>query len=305
MYAGARLTWLVAGEGHLPYQQRILVPSLARLLQDSGLGSVLERGFHPLGLERVAASLDVPPQLAAIFLLIEIGSLWALLLAFRALAVRCGSSEATSRIATVLLAAILCLPQLLAPAERLWYPYDIPAVLVVVLGYLTLFTGRLWQFYAVFVIGCFNRETALFLLPILLLLPSSASGTKWPVLHTVMLAAVWGAVKTAIFLSFRGNHGYPLHPNLLLNIEILSAPGGLFAAAAVGAVCLLVTVSAFQKGVDVRLRAALKAALVFFGAIFLAGKVDELRVYAELAPLAVLMGLAALRPGTSKSIAPQ
>ena len=300
VYEGARLTWLVSGEGHLPYQYRVLVPYVAGALQKLGLGSALQAIFSPLGLEQVATALDTPPELAAIFLLVEIGAVWGVLISFRALAARCGSGEAASRIGALLLAALLLLPQFLSPTERLWYPSDVPAVLVVVLGYLALFSARPRLFDAVFLLGCLNRETALFLLPVLLLLPAQVSGSKRRALHAAALALAWAAIKTGIFLAFRGNHGYPIHPNIFLNIEILTSMRGAIVAGTTAILCAAVVAAAIRRGADVRVVAALKASAVLLGATLFAGKLDEFRVYAELAPVAVLAGLAAAqtRPRT-------
>lgn len=293
VYEGARLTWLVSGEGHLPYQHRVLVPYVAGALQKLGLGTALQPVFSPLALDQVATALDTPPDLAAIFLLIEIGSLWGMLLAFRALAARCGSGEAASRIGALVLAALLLLPQFLSPTERLWYPSDVPAVLVVVLGYLALFCARPRLFDVVFLLGCLNRETSLFLLPVLLLLPSQVSGSKRPVIHAAALALAWAAIKAGIFFAFRGNHGYPIHPNIFLNIEILSSTRGALVSVAVATVCAAVVVAVIRRGADVKVQAALKASVLLLGATLFAGKLDEFRVYSELAPVAVLVGLAA------------
>lgn len=301
VYEGARLTWLVSGEGHLPYQYRVLVPYVAGALQKLGLGKTLQAIFSPLGLEQVATALDTPPDLAAIFLLVEIGAVWGVLLSFRALAARCGSGEAASRIGALLLAALLLLPQFLSPTERLWYPSDVPAVLVVVLGYLALFSARPRLFDAVFLVGCINRETALFLLPVLLLLPSQVSGSKRPALHATALALAWVGIKAGIFLAFRGNHGYPIHPNIFLNIEILSSTRGAIVAGAVATLCVLLVASALRRGADVRLRAALKASLLLLAATLFAGKIDEIRVYLELAPVLVLTAIAASQLGHSRS----
>lgn len=299
VYEGARLTWLVSGEGHLPYQYRVLVPFIAGGLQKLGLGTALQAIFSPLGLDQVATALDTPPDLAAIFLLIEIGAVWGVLLAFRALATCCGSGEAASRIGALLLAALLLLPQFLSPTERLWYPSDVPAVLVVVLGYLALFSARPRLFDLVFLLGCFNRETAVFLLPVLLLLPVKVSGSKQPLLHAVVLVLAWGAIKAGIFWAFAGNHGYPIHPNIFLNIEIISSTRGILIGASVAAACGVFVLSALRRGADVRLRSALKAALLLLGATIVAGKIDEFRVYTELAPAMVLTGLAAVRASSS------
>lgn len=295
VYEGARLTWLVSGEGHLPYQYRVLVPYVAGALQKLGLGTTLQVIFSPLGLEQVATALDTPPDLAAIFLLIEIGALWGVLLSFRALAARCGSGEAASRIGALSLSALLLLPQLLSPTERLWYPSDVPAVLVVVLGYLALFSARPRLFDAVFLVGCINRETALFLLPVLLLLPSQVSGSKRPALHATALALAWVGIKAGIFLAFRGNHGYPIHPNIFLNIEILSSTRGAIVSGAVAILFGVLVAAVIRRGADVRVLAALKASVALLGATLFAGKLDEFRVYAELAPAAVLAGLVAVQ----------
>lgn len=292
VYEGAALPLLVSGGGHLPYQYRALVPLLVRLLSQVGAGGVLESRLLPFGLGRVSAAVGAPQDLAAIFLSIEILSAWGLLVSFRALAARFVDGEVLPTVSSIALLVATLGVQQLSPSSALWYPSDIPAMLVVVLSYLALFSGRIAAFYPLFVIGCLNRETVLFLLPLVALLPADVSRARWPWLHVSALFFVWGGIKTAMFFAYRGNHGYPVHPNIFVNLETLSSPAG--AAAALGAACVLVALSvrALRRSGDARLKAALGAATLFLVSILFAGKLDEFRVYLELLPLVVLVLLA-------------
>ncbi len=289
VYAGAALPLLVAGEAHIPYQYRVLVPLLVRGAEGVGLGAPLAQLLAPLGLDRVAVALGAAPELASIFLAVEIVSLWALLVSFWALACRIlRSSSAKVTALLVLVAALLVLPRL-SQESRLWYPSDIPAIFVVVLAYLTLFSKRLAAFCLVFVLGTLNRETTIFLLPLVVLLPTAVTGARQPWMVISVLGAFWVALKAALFVAYRGNHGYPVHPNIVVNIEILSSWQVAVAAAAALMAIVFLGVHVVRKTHDERLKAALQAAALFFMVILFAGKIDEFRVYLELVPLAALV----------------
>ena len=292
VYIGADLSALVAGEGHLPYQYRALVPAVVRALRSLNLTPYLGELLAPLHLDAISSALNTNPEMAAPFVLCEILAAWGLLLSFRVLSSMFSASPTVQAAGSIaILLPIACLP-MLTPDSRLWYPSDIPAVLVVVLSYIFLFEGRVALFYPLFILGTLNRETTLFLLPLLMYLPADVLKTRFGVAHAALLFVVWAAIKTGLFYLFRGNHGYPVHPNIVINIEMIQDPRvfGTVIAVVLGFALLFVE-SAYRCG-DQRLKAAFKAAALFLVAIFLAGKLDEMRVYMEFVPLLVLAAVA-------------
>jgi len=68
-------------------------------------------------------------------------------------------------------------------------PYDVPAMLAFCACLYALVADRMWLFYAVFVVGTLNRETTVFLIPLLFLWRRRLS---W---HALPLLAIWGAEK--------------------------------------------------------------------------------------------------------------
>ncbi len=296
VYIGADLSALMMGDAHIPYQYRVLVPIAVRGVTALGLGAPLAWLLAPLGIAGLSDSFAVPPDVIATYLAVEILSVWGILVSFRALAALFVPRFAVQAgAALVLLAALGVLP-LCSPGSRLWYPSDMPAVLVVVVSYLLLFSGRVGLFCALFPAATLNRETTLFLLPLLFLLPQAVLRAPHAKACGVALALCWMLEKAALYLAFRGNHGFPLHPNVVVNLESVREISLLATVALIALGSALLYWASAVRRHDARLLAAWRAALIFVAALFLAGKMDEMRIYLELLPLAALALLVAVAP---------
>ncbi|MEO7028180.1 MAG: hypothetical protein ABI147_02115 [Acidobacteriaceae bacterium] len=99
------------------------------------------------------------------------------------------------------------------------YPYDLLGVLFFTAGVTLIYTRRFWLLLPVFIAGCFNRETMLFLVPLFLVDGLAAENNfDWKRLkklslpaQTLALCAIWLAIHVYILHRFRANHGefYP------------------------------------------------------------------------------------------------
>ena len=285
VYIGADLSALIRGEGHIPYQYRVLIPFLVGELEALHLVPLIETILSPLNIPELSAALNSTPYTAAPFVFLEILSVWGLIVAFYRLLTQFPGGAIRRALGVSLLLALLVLVPRLTPDARLWYPSDMPAILVVVLGYLLLFNGKVQLFYPLFILGTLNRETTLFMLPLLTFLPTGVLRSRRGFTHACVLFGVWAAIKLALFFLFRGNHGYPMHPNIIVNMELLQDPRVVVVTLTTIVFVAIVAVAAAWRSQDPRLRAACQAAALFIVAIFLAGKMDELRIYLELAPL--------------------
>ena len=299
VYVGAIPEKLVQGIGHLPYQYRSLVPWCVAILQNTSIPDLLTAWIPAAWLTAIGLKLQSAPNITATFLAFETASILALMLSFLALARLFVNGVLRQLLGVAFLLMALILLQAYTPGPNLFYSSDTIAVVVITLSYLLLFTGRIVAFHSLFILGTLNRETTLFILPMLWFLPPNIMRPRhWLTgpLHSLVLLGVWITIKASLFLKYRGNHGYVMHPNILENLAALQEP--MTIAAAIGCLggFLLLWVLATRKAPDGRLRAAFYGALSLSIGLFCAGKLDELRIFSELAPLTALAFLLALTP---------
>ncbi|NDC38418.1 MAG: hypothetical protein EBZ48_10245 [Proteobacteria bacterium] len=231
----------------------------------------------------------------------------ATILSFIALCARFVVNQLPQIGGALILICLLSALQVCTPGAHLYYPSDTLAVLIVILCYLTLFSGRIVSFYSLFILGSFNRETTVFLLPLLWFLPPdvlngptkpSFAGTLQGPLHSLVLLGLWVSIKLSLFTTFRQNQGLFLHPNFIGNVIALQSLPTLCAFLLPVLACATVALYAARRCGDPRLAAAGYACMVYVVGIFLAGALRELRVYDELMPLIALCLLVALTPKT-------
>jgi hypothetical protein len=294
VYVGADLAQLVQGGAHIPYQYRVLIPAVVKGISDLDLVPLCQLLCAPLNLSSLATALDTTIDVAAPFVVFEILSAWGIIYSFRALMREFVSSEVAALGGVGALLSLLYALPLLTEESRFWYPSDMPAVLLVILAYHSLFHGRVGLFYPLFLLGTFNRESTVFLLPVLLFLPARLEKKGWETVHATLLLGCWLAIKWLLFQLFRGNPGYPLHPNIFVNLELLHN-SMVLAVTVIGlTVLLLLYWRVAVRLHDARLRSAFFGVATLLLCTFFVGKWDEMRVYLECVPLVVIALTASL-----------
>jgi len=279
---------LVGGDAMTPMQYRVLLPWLAG---------------------RVVASLRRTPfevTLAQVRLAIEVGSVFALLLAVFLVApswLRRGGATAAAAApggpgawaAGLLTALALPFHYLLVDESRVFYTYDIPGILFFALSLAAARAERWALFYPLFVLATFNRETSFFLIVVVLL----TGAGRWPrrrlLRHLFALAALWVAAKGALWVAFQQNTDlhYSNASGLLKNTlgDNLAAAGDLRTWLLLPAVYgyLWIPLLVFRRRLaDPWLRRALLAVPLFHLVMLVPGEILELRIYADMLPLVVL-----------------
>lgn len=197
-YAALRLTmneeyrvapWaaLVELRAPLPFGHRVLVPLLARPLLAAGASMPLALGV----LEAIAAA----------------GLAGAIAWVLRP---RLGPRLAMVAGASLLL--LLPWPFLLPHRWPIFYPWDTPAMALLVLGLGTIERRRLGLGFAVAALAALNRESAL-LLPVAAVLLDPPRGPDWrvPLARAAALLAVVLGVRIGVALALPDNPGPPLH----------------------------------------------------------------------------------------------
>ena len=282
----ARLADLVAGEASLPFQYRALVPALVGLVA---------------ALPGVAA---VP--LAALFGVVEATAALGAWAAFRRfLRPHLGGAPEAAGARASVLALALFVPLGLGLASpwrynAIYFPWDTVSVAAFTLG-LALLQERRWgAFYALFAVATLNRETTCFLTVALVLAevdrrPEGAS--LWRHLgglaaHGGAQLAIWLGVKTALAAAFAGNAapgaeaGGLFVPTYVRSVWILtSVPGWAYLGLAMGG-AWLVPLLLRQRLAGVRWAPYARVVPVFLLGMALVGELLEVRIYAELLPLA-------------------
>ena len=169
------------------------------------------------------------------------------------------------------------------------FPYDLPAFAFMVWGLVFLQEGKWKAYYPLFLAACLNRETT-FLLPLgqtAVCLNRDAFRSWVP--HLAAQVAIWFSCWLSINYFFSHLGGQPFYVQILPNLRILGSYGSLL----ILATCfgyLWIPVLVLWKNVPVVLRRQLIVVPVYACVIFVAGLLDEIRVWGELIPYVAAAG---------------
>jgi len=194
------------------------------------------------------------------------------------------------------------------------YPYDLPSVAFFTAGMYCITTRRFWALVPIFTLGCFNRETMLFLIPLFIIdavfsnTSSDAEHESWRRLtrlstlaQITTLSAIWLAIHIYIQHRFAANHGEfyphnwdPAATHRRLNILYLLEPRfwpQLLNACAYSLPFLLLL---RRYILPLRLRGYVVILPLWFATMAVFGLWPETRIYGELSGLAALLATLAL-----------
>jgi len=252
----------------------------------------------PMWIAQLGADALGPSRLPAIYFGIATLSAWGTLLACRELI----ATWLPRRLAAVLaLGVVFPLAWHYAILNNLYFPFDLPAVFLFTAGWLFCLRRVWWGYYAAFLLGCFNRETILFL--------SVLFGLTWfrrlrgreLALHLAAQLLVYAAAKAVLREVFASPEGslfatvwwknrstylglLTLRENGLKDwLKLLLAFGGFW--------WLLPFI---WKRQPPEVKRALLLVPVFVLALQGVATMDEMRIYAELQPVIALPVLLAL-----------
>lgn len=287
-YGGA-FAKLIAGTGQTPFQYRILIPLIAR-------GVIAVGGL---------AHLNIPPR--AIFFVSDTA------FTFGALAVATCTLKALSLSRSEILAALVALGAILqtnyfaTEILNVLCVYDLPAVFFAFLETYFLMRSKLGWFYAVLPIALLNRETAVFLCLLFLLVNLGRMSLATLAKHMALQGAIVLLIKGAVMAAFMHNPGagglsfyttdftatgsaaHRLHDlRLLENLRLFIRPRRLVHMSSVFAFLWIPYLFALR---GLRHRFFSAAAWVFppvFALMFVVGNIDEFRIYSELIPILFL-----------------
>ncbi|MEW5875804.1 MAG: hypothetical protein AB1752_11575 [Candidatus Zixiibacteriota bacterium] len=292
----ATLEDLAAGRAYRPFQFRLLVPLLA-----SGLRSI---GWGPL---------------VYCYQTIDFAAVIGLYYSFRYF-LSSYFQPGSSRILSFVVFYALVWNYLLAQDIPILLPYDLPGVAFFTLG-LALLQRRRWAwFYPVFVVGCLNRETMIFLTLALVAVEFGRRPVKDWIAHAAVQAVIWIAVKAVVGYVYRGNPGSPFEfyhvgtriSHLQTNLEMFAHPMNLLLVLSNFGFAWVVMLVGRRRIASPFLRRALWIIPPFLLTLLLGTNINENRLYGELIPLVMTVSLLvvshtlrALAPTTTPVSAPR
>ncbi len=260
-YSAASPEALAQGLAPTPYQYRILIPALVRLLQ-------------PI------TNLPTDP----LYRLLELLSTFALFYALRAFINLFARRLSLASLFTLPLAYVL-------PYNFTYtfiYPYDLPAILFTTLGLIALYRKQWTWYYAIFILATFNRETSYFLTLVYLASALGIENGKTILRHIGAQAALWLGIKTALYLLFTNNpaQGAGLFElQLFRSLQQITNPGALSILARNWGMVWIFVLAWQHRIQNTFLRRGLLAVIAQLLILFLVGVIEELRIYGEIIPI--------------------
>jgi hypothetical protein len=285
------LDGLIYGTAHNPFVQRVLVPFLTRTVNGaipSGMREEIRAGLaaNPK-FQREAARLGWDLNFLPEYLIAFFFSFLALLLFPFILRALFGSLYDTDErlISIVPLASLFALPPFFFVGTH--YIYDFPALLFFTLGLLLMVKRKWLPYYALFVVGCLNKETMILLLLPLALIYRNVLSRRQLGAHAAVHLLLFGLIKASLMLLYANNPGGAVEFHLFGNISKLLMPYSL-------GTLLMGTVVGVLIWFDFRakhpvLRQAAWLLVPFLLLMFCFAWINEARDLYELFPIYVLL----------------
>lgn len=266
---------LAEGSAYIPFQFRALVPWIAGAVRSAGIA-----------------------DLATAYKWLEWASLAGVFYAFRYLLTPL-MARGTAGLLSFSVFFILPWNYILPRGIPILLPYDLPAVMFFTLG-LALLRRRNWGwYYIVFVLGCMNRETMVFLAVVLIAMDFGGRHHRSLLPHLGLHVAIWGTVKVLMSVLYGDNPGtafelYHVGTNVLhlkTNFELLIDPQSLLLILSNFGFAWVLAFVLWKRVDDRFTRKAIWVFPPYIVLTFIAGNMNEIRVFGELMPLVLVPAL--------------
>lgn len=266
-FRGAPWMPIVNGTAQTPFQYRVLVPWIVRLLSGMRIA-----GVGPLTIP----SLLFWGEFIAVFLLV---------FAFRTY-LRFFWEERSACLLSFSLFLVLPYNLILNRVLALRYPSDIPSILFFTLG-LVLLHRRNWVlFYPLLAVATLNRETSCFLTVAYVAVALGREKGTRIALQVCAQLLLWCAIKYWLHLLYLSNPGEGLCLwNVRANLDFLTQPRAYPLFLSNLGYCWIPVLLFWRRIPDCFVRRTVAVVPVFFAGMFLVGNMWELRIYAELIPV--------------------
>jgi hypothetical protein len=289
----SKLSALIDGTAHRPFVQRVLVPVLTRVIQQSipesweqSLSSALvqqpkiHREMQRLGWEEEAVVYYlIALTISFLFLLFFIYTL-------RSIMRRLYNTEDWIGTCVPIL-VMMGLPMFFHAGTR--YIYDFPALALFTLGFLYLIQGKWPAYYFIFFVGLVNKETTALLVFLFILFYYKRYSRDQFWAHCFAQCALALVVRGLLSWIFRNNPGSNIEFHLFANIRYLSDMWTPEHVAVWFSVVLLVFIDFENK--PLALRKGLLLIAPFLSLMLLFGCMGELRALYEIYPIIMLLAV--------------
>lgn len=178
--------------------------------------------------------------------------------------------------------------------NKMYFPFDMPGLLLFVLGCHFIYRKNWVGYYAVLLLAALNRETSAWIfVPIFLLTSFRDLPFRRLALHFVAQAAVWLGVKAGLYAALAGGTVPVFEPRVAFNwntvyhMLVLRGYGPrdwVKLGLSFGGIWWTLP-WVLRRPQPAFLKRALPAILLYVGAVFVGGTFDEVRVYGEFIPL--------------------
>lgn len=298
---------MIYGSAPRPYVGRVLVPWLVR-----GAVVVTPPAARAALARELGTTLAATPGMEsfarfgyefALTRLLLFGFLFGFALALRRLAqVTIGLTGAARDALPVV--ALFLLPAQYGYSSQL---YDFPALCLFTWGLLSIAEGRDVLYLAAFAVAAVNKETAILLAFVWLLVRAGKIGRGRLVVGLLLQVGIWLAIRGGVAWLYHGNPGEDVAWRLGRNLAILASPATYLSFRAVGNWLVLpgglnvvylpfaVWALAALRNSPPFLRRACWIAVPLAVTALLFGNVDEMRVYYEFSPVLLLVLVGSLR----------
>ncbi|NLG29122.1 MAG: hypothetical protein GX557_14520 [Chloroflexi bacterium] len=297
-YEHARFVDMVYGRAHRPFVYRALLPTIVREVRGAipdplnydTHGKVYAR-FPALygGMLYLGWELEYLTEYATAVVLMYaalLGFLFALMRLTRALYRAPEGVEFC-----VGIAAVWILPVFFVKGTH--YIYDLPQLLIFTVLLLSLARHRWGLFYAVFLVGLYNKETTVLATLIFAVYLWDRMPRARMLGHLVAQGAMFAVTKLLLWWLFRSNPGSVVENHLWINVyNGLLRPHDLNSVVTVAALAGLVAYGYARKPALLRRALVIAAPMGLLYAVF--GTYGEIRVFYELLPIVLLLSLPTL-----------
>ena len=267
-----------------PFQYRILMPWIASLLS--------KFSFCPFN------------SLSNIYQILETTSIFLVIVSFRYYISLFIENRIISSLLAFSILYILPFNFLFPRLIPVYYPYDMPAIYFFTLGLIFMYQRRWAVYYIIFVIACFNRDSACFLTFIYLFTSLKREKLNWVIYHCCAQFIIWAIIKLVLFKLFFRNPGqnwfewYHMNSNIThfsTNISFLSGFRNYpFLFSNLGGIWILVFFYYRLIKIEFVKRSIFVVFPYFLGMMFV-GSIYEIRIFGELIPVFLMAFLVILK----------
>lgn len=278
-YIDAQLLDLLKHTALVPYQYRVLVPELVKLIR------------------AILSPLPIFVPWLDIYRMVDFAAVFLLIVAFRQYLSLFIRDTLLYTLLSFTLFLVLPYNYLLPRIIALWYPWDMPSLLFFTVGLILIYKQNWKLYYPLFAVAVLNRETICFLTVVYFFTAAGRTPWRTVLFHVCLQLVLWTIIKFALYLAFIDNPWkvgrlFAFRPLMqlqsLLDVRFLPTLLGGW-----GYIWVLV-LCGYRYIDNVFVKRSLLAAIPFMLGMFCVADVLEMRVYGELTPVllsAAVLGL--------------